>query len=113
MFKVVPFGLAFACYVFTKLLRPLVKWWRSLGIRAIVYINDGIVAAESESQCLEHEEIVLSDLKEAGFILSTDKCHLKIRYSLGFIIDLMHGQFCVPDHKLAKLKSSTRSVAQL
>ena len=59
---------------------------------------------------------MLSDLKEAGFILSTDKCHLKpsqIGDWLGFIIDLMHGQFCVPDHKLAKLKGSIRSVAQL
>ena len=63
--------------MFTKLLRPLVKRWRSLGIRAIVYIDDGIVAAESELQCLEHDEIVLSDLREADFILSIDKCCLK------------------------------------
>ena len=48
----------------TKLLQPLVKQWRSLGI---AYIDDGIVAAELETQCLEHEEIVLPDLKEAGF----------------------------------------------
>ena len=26
MFKVLPFGLATACYIFTKLLRPLVKY---------------------------------------------------------------------------------------
>ena len=56
VFRVLPFGLASACYVFTKLLRPLVKRWRSLGIRAIVYIDDGIVGAKSETQYLEHEE---------------------------------------------------------
>ena len=39
MFKVLPFGLASACYVFTKLLRPFVKKWRSEGIRAIVYMD--------------------------------------------------------------------------
>ena len=28
VFMVLPFGLATACYVFTKLMRPLVKlWW--------------------------------------------------------------------------------------
>ena len=43
-----------------------------MGIRAVVYIDDGIVPAESESQCLRHEEIVLSDLEEAGFLLSID-----------------------------------------
>ena len=35
MFRVLPFGLASACYVFTKLLRPLVKRWRAKGIRAL------------------------------------------------------------------------------
>ena len=31
-FCVLPFGLSTACYVFTKLLRPLVKHWRSMGV---------------------------------------------------------------------------------
>lgn len=44
-FKVLPFGLASACYVFTKLLWPLVKRWRSMGLHCIVYIDDGICAA--------------------------------------------------------------------
>ena len=53
-FKVLLFGLASACYVFTKLLRPLVKCWRSMGLRCIVYsyIDDCICASESESDFL-------------------------------------------------------------
>ena len=65
---------------------------------------------------MEHEEIVLSDLEKAGFILSIDKCCLKpcqVGDRLGFIIDLVHGQFRVPEHKLGKLKGSIRSVSQL
>ena len=46
-FRVLPFGLSSACYVFTKLLRPLVKRWRSKGLRCIVYIDDGICASKS------------------------------------------------------------------
>ena len=34
-FRVLPFGLSTACYVFTKLLRPLVKIWTSLGMNDI------------------------------------------------------------------------------
>ena len=45
MFRVLPFGLSTACYVFTKLLRPLVKRWRSQGRRAVIYIDDGICAS--------------------------------------------------------------------
>ena len=87
-----------------------------MGIRAVVYIDDGIVPVESESQRLRHEEIVLSDLEEAGFLLSIDKCCLKpcqIGEWLGFIIDLVQGQFRVPEQKLEKLKSSIRSVSHL
>ena len=47
VFRVLPFGLSTACYVFTKLLRPLVKRWRSMGLRCVVYIDDGITAASS------------------------------------------------------------------
>ena len=35
MFRVLPFGLSTA-YVFTKLLRPLVKYWRSKGKRIVI-----------------------------------------------------------------------------
>ena len=36
-FRVLPFGLATAIYVFTKLLRPLVKHWRAKGLRASLH----------------------------------------------------------------------------
>ena len=77
MFAVLPFGLSTACYVFTKLLRPLVKRWRSLGLRVIVYIDDGICAAGSHSKCLEYKELVVSDLGKAGFVLNIPKSQLE------------------------------------
>lgn len=40
-----PFGLSTACFVFTKLLRPLVTRWRSMGHVSLVYIDDGISGA--------------------------------------------------------------------
>ena len=60
-----PFGLLTACYVFTKLLRPLVKRWRSRGTRSNVYIDDDILVSKSEHQCLTDQKLVLSDLKQA------------------------------------------------
>ena len=46
LFTVLPFGLSTACYAFTKLLRPLVRYWRSQGLRALLYLADGIVAVQ-------------------------------------------------------------------
>ena len=39
VFTVLPFGLATACYIFTKIMRQLVKYWHSKGLRAVVYFR--------------------------------------------------------------------------
>ena len=41
-FSVLPFGLSSACFCFTKLLRPLVKRWRSMGHLSFIYLDDGL-----------------------------------------------------------------------
>ena len=49
MFTVLPFGLSSAPYIFTKLLRPLVKHWRSQGIHTVVYLDDGFDVESTKS----------------------------------------------------------------
>ena len=49
VFKVLPFGLASACYVFTKVLRPLIKRWRGKGIPSILFLDDGIIGGNFEA----------------------------------------------------------------
>ena len=62
-----------ASYVFTKLLRPLVKRWRCLCLRAIVYIDDGICAASSRRERVLNRDIVVSDLKGTSLVLNVSK----------------------------------------
>ena len=79
VFSYVPgpaFGLSTACYVFTKLLRPLVKRWRSWGQKAVIYIDDGICASASQQQAEQDSAAIVSDLQEAGFMLNTVKSKL-------------------------------------
>ena len=40
-FAVLPFGLSSACFCFTKLMRPLVRRWRSMGHNSFIYLDDG------------------------------------------------------------------------
>ena len=54
IFCVLPFYLAIACYVFAKIMRPLVKHWRHQGIRVIVYLDDGLMASESMAGAQGH-----------------------------------------------------------
>ena len=113
-FRVLPFGLSTACYVFTKLLRPLIKHWRSMGLRAIVYIDDGICASSSQSEAVKSRDIVISDLKNAGFVLNDSKSHLEPVQEiawLGFNVDLKHGCFSVPPDKIERLRSSIAKIS--
>jgi len=49
-FSVVPFGLSSAPYLFTKLLKPLVKKWRSEAKSIVVYLDDGLGAAADKNK---------------------------------------------------------------
>lgn len=77
VFNVLPFGLSTAGYIFTKVLRKAVKFWRSKGHKVVMYLDDGIGGA----QTIESAEILSSkiqaDLNDLGFILGDDKCQWK------------------------------------
>ena len=74
-----------------------------MGLRCIVYIDDGICASTSRAECLVAKQTLLLDLDRAGFVLNIDKCLLepvqKGRW-LGFILDIGSGSYFVPDAKL-------------
>jgi hypothetical protein len=49
--KVLPFGLSSACYVFTKVTRPLIKKWRGEGKNILMYLDDGLGSYPDEDVC--------------------------------------------------------------
>ena len=107
MFTVLPFGLATACYIFTKLMRPLVKRWRGNGLQAVVYLDDGIVAANGMEAAERASVIVRQDLADAGFLAHEGKSQWvpsqKISW-LGFDLDLKKGVVSVPPQKIQNLQ---------
>ena len=105
-FTVLPFGLATACYAFTKLMRPMVKHWRSRGLRAIVYIDDGVVAVKGKDNASIESEHVQKDLLNAGWVVNIEKSQwvpVKCITWLGFELDMDRGQLRVPERKLTAL----------
>ena len=75
-FLVLAFGLATACYIFTKLLRPLIKKWRSLGIKSVVYLDDGINGHSSYELCKVATDQIVNDLDKAGLVVNFEKSNL-------------------------------------
>ena len=73
VFLVLPFGLTSAGYIFTKVVRVPVRYWRSFGIKIVVYLDDGIGAVEGRDRCAEVAQFVKSSLEKFGFICNVKK----------------------------------------
>lgn len=105
-FASLPFGLATAPYIFTKVLRPLVKHWRREGKRVVMYLDDGFGVASSEEGASSLSHSFRTDLSQSGFLINEDKSHLVPHQRgeyLGYLIDLHDGTFQVPHSKVQKL----------
>ncbi len=72
-FNVLPFGLSTAPYIFTKLLRPLVKLWRSRGFHSLVYLDDGLGLEETYEKAEYAAHHTRGDLFAAGFVVAEEK----------------------------------------
>ena len=67
-FVVLPFGLSTGRYIFTKVMRPLAKHWRSQALRIVVYLDDGLRVCGTKDTCLRQSLLVHSDLISSGFV---------------------------------------------
>uniref|UniRef100_A0A1X7UTU3 CCHC-type domain-containing protein n=1 Tax=Amphimedon queenslandica TaxID=400682 RepID=A0A1X7UTU3_AMPQE len=105
-FTVLPFGLSTACYVFTKVLRPLVKYWRSNGIKALLYIDDGIIISPDMTAAISNIQFVRQPVAAAGLVINEEKscwASSQVGVWLGFNIDLALGELAVPEDKIQQL----------
>ena len=73
VFTVMPFGLATACYAFTKLMWPLVKYWRGRGLHTVLYLDDGIVAVKGKENADRESRQVQLYLAKACLIANNTK----------------------------------------
>ena len=72
-FSVLPFGLSSAPYLFTKLLKPLVKKWRTEGKSIVVFLDDGLGAAADHTNARISSLSVHADLLKSGFVPNEEK----------------------------------------
>ena len=106
VFTVLPFRLSSACYLFTKLLRPLIRLWKGRGLKAIIYLDDGIVTVRGKERAIRESASVKRHLESAGFVVNIEKSQWDPSHSmewLGFLINLSKGEFSVPNDKIDKL----------
>ena len=84
---------------------------RSMGLRTIMYIDDKLILAESETQAREHTAALIFQLENLGLIINHPKSQttpsLLIEF-LGFIIDSTSMELKLPGEKIKTIRGEAR-----
>jgi hypothetical protein len=93
-FAVMPFGLAPACWVFTKLVKVAVKYLRTQGLKCVSYIDDGMGGASLFSEAERLRDLTVFIFTSLGWRINFGKSELNLSHLkefLGYLIDTMGG----------------------
>ena len=75
-FRALPFGLCASPYVFSRVLKAVLRHIRLQGIRVHAYLDDWIQPSASEGQSWHHSRKLLSTVLDLGFLPNWDKSEL-------------------------------------
>ena len=115
-YKVMPNGLAIAPQVFTRLTRPLVAIARMRGVKLIIYIDDIVIVARTLQECLQHRDLVVYLLENAGFLINWKKSCTNPYHSfhaLGFAIDTQNMTIKLTNPKVSKCAQLLANVLKM
>ena len=113
VFNVLPFGIATAGFIFSKVMREVVKHWRENQMRVIMYLDDGLGGASTLTEATQVSSRVKSDLIRLGFLIAEDKCHWEPCQSLvwlGLVWDMKEGKLKVTQDRIEKMMKNMDSL---
>lgn len=106
-FKVLPFGICTAPFVFTKLLKPVMEYLRKSGLLSVNYLDDFLCIGKSYDECLMNINITKNVLESLGFILNTKKSVMIPSQNckfLGFIFNTADMIITLPNDKKQRIE---------
>ena len=112
-FTCLPFGLASAPRVFTKVLRPVVGFLRLRGVRCVIYLDDLLIMASSREQAALQCAAATQLLESLGFLVNYSKSQIHPTQELTFLglnIDSVKEELILPLQKLAEIRKQARKL---
>jgi hypothetical protein len=97
-YNCLPFGLSTAPWVFSKIIRELVMYWKGKGINILPYLDDLLFLIYGYEAGINLARIIEEDMRLAGLSINWDKSDnipLQERVHLGFLVNLAEGLFIV------------------
>lgn len=115
-FNVLPFGICTAPYIFTKLMKPVIKLLRSCGFLSSIYLDDIYLTERNYSKCLESVHMTKLLLQSLGFLINEEKSKLTPAMSckyLGYVIDSHNWCISLPNEKRSRIKTEILEIKTL
>ena len=113
---VLAFGITTGPYIFTKCLRPLVKYWRENGIHVVLYLDDGFGMCSDEQLCIEQSDFVKKSLSDAGFLVNFEKSVFNPVTELewlGIIWNSSDFSLSIPNRRIDELLSTLQHILEI
>lgn len=115
-FNVLPFGICTAPFIFTKLMKPIMKLLRSRGFISSIYLDDIFLTGSSYDDCKQNVEFTESLLKSLGFIVNDEKSFKVPSKSckyLGYIIDTHKWELSLPQEKRTRIRTELVNIKNM
>ena len=103
-FACLPFGIASAPRVFTKILKPVIGLLRKQGIRLIIYLDDFLLMASTEETLSYHVTLTVTLLEMLGFVVNYQKSQLNPTQLIEFLGFRINSITITISHPLDKVK---------
>ncbi len=101
------FGLASAPRVFTKLMKPLIAYFRSRGVRLVIYLDDLLLIAKDAATLHDHITLVQGTLESVGFVVNVPKSVViptqQLEF-LGFWLDSLKWTLSLTEEKIIRIR---------
>lgn len=112
-FNVLPFGLCTAPYVFTKLLKPVIRYLRSSGFMSVLYLDDFLCIGSSYQECCHNVNTTKNFLSSLGFVINLKKSKMTpstFCKFLGFNFDTSNMSINLPTDKKLRIKEKSKKL---
>lgn len=102
-----PQGFAWACAIFTKVVRQMAREWRARGMRLLHLIDDLLFAFETYALAIWGRDYILEYLQAKGWFVSWLKAVLtphQVGKFLGFVFNTITMRLHLPANKVVKIE---------
>ncbi|XP_047993797.1 uncharacterized protein LOC125232207 isoform X1 [Leguminivora glycinivorella] len=105
-FNALPYGLSLAPWVFTKVMKEVITYLRSNGLKSVMYLDDILCIGDDYPDCIRNVNETVKLLQCLGFVINFSKSSLEPKHSckfLGFIFDTRNMSMSLPNDKRNKI----------